>query len=211
MEELINSMSNLIYHIARKFTNDEDMLAELYNQGVLGVYEAYNNYDKKSNVKFSTYSYMYIYGKIYSYYNENNLVATNKDVIKLYKIIIKTRDFLSQELKKEPTIKDISQYLNVDETTINNVINLYQTPVSIDYEQDEYGINLLSDNNSSKILEIRDLLSVLDETEREVIIYKYFNGFSQSEIAKILNTSQSSISREEKKGIEKMRVRSKTV
>ena len=66
MDELINSMSNLIYHIAREFTTENDLINELYNQGVLGVYDAYNNYDKSSNTKFSSYAYMYIYGKMYN-------------------------------------------------------------------------------------------------------------------------------------------------
>ena len=65
MEDLISSMSNMIYHIARQFTNNDDLIKELYNQGVLGLYDAYNNYNKNSDTKFSSYAYMYIYGKIF--------------------------------------------------------------------------------------------------------------------------------------------------
>lgn len=209
MENIINELSGLIYSIAREFTTDSDLINELFNQGVLGVYEAYNNYDKNSNTKFSSYAYMYIYGKMYSFINANRNIKLNKDVIKLYKLIVKAKDYLLQTNFKEPTNKEIAQYLNIDESTIDITLAMVKETLSLDYEYDEDNLSsFIKDENFTFSDDLNDLLSVLDSEQKKVIMYKYFSGYSQSEIAQLMNMSQSGVSRCEKKSIEKMRVRS---
>lgn len=210
MDELINSMSNLIYHIAREFTTENDLINELYNQGVLGVYDAYNNYDKSSNTKFSSYAYMYIYGKMYNYLNENRTIRINKDVVKLYKLILKTKEYLSQLYAKEPSISEIAQYLNMNEDVISLTINMVKDTLSLDYEYENADFSsFIKNDDAIDNVEINDLLDSLTTEQRKVIYYKYFSGYSQSEIAKIMNMSQSGVSRCEKTSIEKMRSRLK--
>lgn len=210
MDELINSMSNLIYHIAREFTTENDLINELYNQGVLGVYDAYNNYDKSSNTKFSSYAYMYIYGKMYNYLNENRTIRINKDVVKLYKLISKTKEYLSQLYAKEPSISEIAQYLNMNEDVISLTINMVKDTLSLDYEYENADFSsFIKNDDAIDNVEINDLLDSLTTEQRKVIYYKYFSGYSQSEIAKIMNMSQSGVSRCEKTSIEKMRSRLK--
>lgn len=211
MEEIINEMSNLIYKIAHDFTNDSDLVDELYNQGIIGLYDAYNNYDAKSGTKFSTYAYMYIYGKMYAYLNSNYLIKVNKDTVKTYKLIIKTKEFLEQENKKEPSTKDIAEYLNIDEFIITQTINVMTSPLSLDYEYSDeqtFMSSIKTDDNVRSIY-INELLESLNEDERKIILYKYFSGYTQSEIANIMNMSQAGVSRTEKRSIDKMRTRSK--
>lgn len=209
MEDLISSMSNLIYHIAKKFTNDTDLINELYNQGVIGVYDAYTNYDKKSNTKFSSYAYMYIYGKMYSYMNENRNIKLNKEVLKTYKLILKSKDYLCQINYRDVSYKEVADYLNMDDAYVNLIINIANETLSLDYEYDEssFGDYISYDDLNIKS-EIKDMLDELSAEERKVIYYKYFSGYSQSEIAKLMNMSQSGVSRCEKSSIEKLRVRS---
>lgn len=47
-------------------------------------------------------------------------------------------------------------------------------------------------------------VKVLDEKEKEVIILRYYKEMTQTQIAKILKTSQVQISRIEKKALKKM-------
>lgn len=212
MEEIISSMSNLIYHIARELTSNPDLINELYNQGILGIYDAYNHYNENSNTKFSSYAYMYIYGKMYSYINyTKSSVKLTKDNIKLYKLILKAKDYLSQLNGKEPSIKEISLYLKIDESLISNILNMNLKPLSLDFEYDDNSSlsSLIKSDDFINSIEIKDLLDSLDDNQRKVIVYKYYSGYSQSEIANIMNMSQSSVSRCEKESIELMRVRSR--
>ena len=205
----VDDLSGLIYSIAATFTNDKTLLNDLYQQGMIGALNACKNYKNECGTKFSTYARMYIYGEIYKYINCNKVVMINKDVVKLYCLILKTSDLLTQDLKKEPSIKDIAKYLNMDEYTISSTIDLMRNPLSMEYEYEENNTlenkfgTIESDNN----IVVNELLNELNPEEKELIIHRYFEGYSQNETAKLMNMSQAGVSRSEARSLEKMKVR----
>ena len=208
MQEEILELSDLIYSIARKFTSDENLISDLYQEAVIGIINAKKNYDETSSAKFSSYARMYIYGEIYKYFNENNSVKRNKDIIKMYKLIEKTRELLSQELKKEPSTNEIAKYLKIDEYIIVNTLNMMKSTLSLDYQYDDDTLgDYIGVKDVFTNIEIRELLASLNNEERELIYHRYIEGYSQSETARIMNMSQSTVSRCEKESISKMRVR----
>jgi len=211
MDDIIKSLNNLVYSIARKFTSDNVMLEDLYQQGVIGIISAFNNFDESLNIKFSTYARMYIYGEIYNYYNCNKNIRLNKNIIKTYLLINKTKEKLYQVINKEPSLKDISLYLNISEEEINYILNVVSDPLSLEYEYDSENMyNFIHEDNVDNLY-IDEMLSELNDDQRKVIMYKYFNGYNQIEIAKIMNISQAKVSREERNGIKKIRTRYKEV
>ena len=54
-------------------------------------------------------------------------------------------------------------------------------------------------------LTLKDLLSKLEKRERTIIVMRYFQDKTQSEIAKLLDISQVQVSRIEKRILKKMR------
>ena len=81
-----------------------------------------------------------------------------------------------------------------------------QTTLSINYEYDERSMeDLISYKDSYESIEINDLIKDLTYEEKKVFMYKYIEGYNQSEIAKMMHTSQSSVSRFENSGIKKVR------
>lgn len=207
METNIKSVENLIYKIAYTFTSDKDLIEDLFQQGVIGYLKAEKNYNSNSNAKLTTYAKSYIFGEMYSYINGiHKGEKINKDYLKMYQLIKKTKDYLYQVMSKEPTVKDIASYLNIEETYISDLLCYMSSNLSIDYvysNEDEYQNYFGTYDNYN--LEIDEYLSYLNDDERKVIVYKYINGYSQSEIAKLLNTSQSSVSRSEVRGLERIR------
>ena len=209
MNEDINDLSGLIYSIASTFTQDKTLIKDLYQQGVIGALNACKNYRSECNAKFSTYARMYIYGEIYRYINCNKTVMINKDIAREYFNILKAYDILTQELNKEPSIKEISEYLNIDEFIINNIIELMRNPLSINYEyEDDNNLENYIKFNDNNNMELNELLDSLSEEERELIIHRYYEGYSQKETAELMNMSQAGVSRCEAKSLEKMRIRS---
>ena len=63
MEDIILKYEKLIWSIVNKYKSyfDKD---DLFQVGVIGLINAYKNYDKKQNTKFSSYAYFYIFGEI---------------------------------------------------------------------------------------------------------------------------------------------------
>lgn len=208
MEEIIKSLDGLIYNIALKFTNDKDFLQDLYQAGVIGAMKAYNNYNDNKEVKFSTFAYKYIYGEMYILSNCNSAIKLNKENVKLYKLIIKTRQLLEQKFNREINLDEISAYLNIPLNKIFEVYNAHINTLSLDYDYEECnGYNFIKSNDNYNEVEINDLLECLSEDERKIINYHYFDGYTQSEIANMMNISQVKVSRTESNGLNKIRTR----
>ena len=56
----------------------------------------------------------------------------------------------------------------------------------------------------SSIIDIKDSINTLDEREKQIINYRYFKDYTQSETAKLMGMSQVTVSRYEKKSLNKM-------
>ena len=98
--ELILSHMGLIKKIANKFYNSSK--EDLIQVGVIGLLKAYQNF-KDGNAKFSTYAYPYIFGEMYQLVNSNRYIKVSRDMLKLYKVIEKTRYELAQRLNYVPS------------------------------------------------------------------------------------------------------------
>ena len=70
--EIIESNSWLIYKIARSYSEYYN-IEDLFQVGSIGLLKAYKNYDKNSNVKFSTFAYKYVFGEIISYIKKDSV------------------------------------------------------------------------------------------------------------------------------------------
>lgn len=198
MEELLISCEGLIKTIAKNFYNVEQ--EDLIQAGRIGLINAYKNYDKKSNTKFSTYAYSYIYGEMYNLSIKSNFLKINKDNLKLVRLINKTYNYLSQSLNKIPTLQDISNYLNIDINLISNVYNSTLTTLDIDDNDKTY----TSSDNDLRI-DLNNSINTLNKDEQNIIRFRYYNNMTQSEVAQIMNKSQVSISRQEKKTLKKLK------
>ena len=57
----------------------------------------------------------------------------------------------------------------------------------------------------SNRLVLDEAFEKLDETERKILSYRYYNGLTQSRTAQLLNMSQVQVSRAEKRSLLKLR------
>ena len=196
-EVLIKSISNKFYGIDKE---------DLIQAGKVGLINAYNHYDKNSNTKFSTYAYTYIYGEMYSLLLNNKMIKTNKDTLKLVKLIDKTKNFLEQKYSKEVSLNEIANYLNMDISILENAIITTNKILSLDKEDNDYLYNIYKyeDNNDIKI-DIINSINDLEKEEQDIIKCRYFNDLTQSETAKVLGLSQVKVSRYEQKSLKKLK------
>ena len=125
---------------------------------------------------------------------------------------------LSQKYQKTPTIDEIADYLDSTPEEVMEAMEASKvyTPQSLDvtYESgDESEVNLsdligVEEAYFDKIESndfFKKAMENLDEVERTILIDRYFNKRTQVVIAKKLNISQMTVSRIEKKVLEKMR------
>lgn len=210
MEEItqvITKNENLIYSIASRFSKYKDK-EDLFQVGCIGMIEAYKNYDEKQKTKFTTYAYPYIFGQIYKYVNEDNLVKLNRNLTALKSKIEKAITYLEQKLMHKPTIKEISKYLEIDEETINQILN-YKDPYSLDEtykdELSMYDILPGKEIDYNTLIALKAEIEKLAEPERTIMISRYYEDQTQTEIANALGTTQVDVSRREAKVLKKLR------
>ena len=208
MEQLLE-YENLVYSIINKYSGfDKD---DLYQVGIMGLVQAYKNYKSNFNVKFSSYAYYYILGEVTKYIRENKSIRVSKDILKLKSLIDKTKSLMMQRLGREPTISEVSLYLEIDEEKVSDVLCSVCDVKSLDYVYDEDGNEMYAslgvyDNNMDlDFINLRDVVDGLSDDEKELIISRYFEDMTQCEVSDKLGISQVQVSRKENKILEKLK------
>ena len=207
LEEIIKSSVGLIWKIAKNFYGVDRN--DLYQAGVLGVIKAYQNYKDDGVTKFSTYAYNYIFGEMYILAN-NKTIKLNKDITKLLKMIDMGKVRLSQELMREPSNRELAQYLEMDLKSLEQVEMYRSEFISMDEECDEkralHEVIASSENISEddRII-LNDSINTLDSLEKDIIKSRYYDDLTQSETARKLGITQVMVSRYEKRSLNKMR------
>ena len=209
--KLIKDNKKLICSIINKYTNYYEF-DDLYQVSVIGIIKAAKNYNESYNVKFTTYAYKYILSEIINFINNSKLIKVSREYQKIYKKILETRNLLTQKLMKEPTIKEISLFLEIDENIINDVLQSKENIKSLDefLEYDDKKLTLLdtittNNEDQSNYIILKEVLNTLPKEEQELINYRYFQDKTQNEIAQIFGTNQVKISRNEQKILKKLK------
>ncbi|MBQ3020951.1 MAG: sigma-70 family RNA polymerase sigma factor [Bacilli bacterium] len=210
LDEVINDpgLKKIIYFIAKKFYNVENI--DLYQAGYIGAIKALKNYNINSGVEFNTFAYKYIFGEMYDLAKNNRNIKLNKNYLKIYKRIENAKVLLTQKFNKTPSLDEISRFLELDISLVNDVVITCSNIISLDdnielnSETNLYNFIGHKEDYDTKIL-IKDSLEKLSEEERKVIDYRYFKDYTQEEVARILGINQVKVSRLETKSKKKIK------
>jgi RNA polymerase sporulation-specific sigma factor len=212
LNEVIKNNEKMIYALARNFknyTNKDD----LYQVGCIGLIKAYYKFDSSYNVKFSTYAYPYIFGEMKKYVREDRELKISRDITKFNLRIEKASILLTQKLKRVPSIKEISDYLELDEKYIVDAFRSRNSVMSLDEPVNTDGkeispYDLIADEKSHDIdalIDLRNELAKLSDIDREIINERYHKDYTQSKVASNLGMSQVQVSRLESKILKRLK------
>ncbi len=202
----------LIKSIVRRYQNKQIEYEDLLELGTLGLIKAMNNYDISYGVRFSTYAVPMIAGEIKRFIRDNGAIKVSRSLKTQNK---QANDFIEkyrQEHQVDPTIKQIADFLKVEETEVVFILDSSKYPVSIYAETEEDGLTLAdklaSKENQDDYIEkvvLKEIINKFDERDKKIIYLRYYRDKTQSEIARILGVSQVQVSRLEAKIIERIR------
>lgn len=212
MEELILENRNLIYSITKyfeKYLNKED----LFQAGCIGMILAYKNYDANMNVKFTTYAYPYILGEMKKLVREDKSVKISRNIQSLSLKIEKANILLTQKLMRDPTIVELSDFLEIPISMIEDALNSTRPIYSIDEPLNNDGkeitlqdtIGKIDNMNMDDLLLLKEELTKLNPFEKKLISKRYMNDMTQQQTAKELGISQVQVSRGEQKILTKLK------
>jgi len=207
--DIIVENENLIYKLCSYFPYYQDK-EDLYQAGCKGMIEAYKNFDASKGVKFTSYAYSYILGEMKKVVREDKSIKISRDINVLSNKIEQAKSLLSQTLMHEPTVQELSDYLEIPEYYIVEALNSKVSLKRIDSNVGDTNM-MLHEIISSPNADIDDLiflkteLESLGEPERSIMISRYYEDMTQTEIANRLGLSQVDVSRREKKVLTKLR------
>lgn len=203
----------LVNKIASKYSNYSNF-EDLKQVGMIGLIKAIDKYEVNSNTKFSTYAYLWIKGEILEYLRCDKNIKFSKEILALSKEITIAQEILRNRLNKEPSIKELSFYLEKDEQLIEEALLSREIVLSCDYsineDSESKNVNLYDcmpyyeKKYEADYLDLYNAIDLLSDEEKEIINMRYFEDMTQSEVSKKLGTHQVNISRKEEKILTKL-------
>ncbi|NLC03870.1 MAG: SigB/SigF/SigG family RNA polymerase sigma factor [Tissierellia bacterium] len=206
--------------LSKRYANRGIEYDDIYQVASIGLIYAIDRYDIDKGFEFSSFATPTIIGEIKKYFRDRGwTIRVPRRIQELSKKINDSKIHLAQELQRSPTIADIAEYLKTTEEEILEAMEASKvyTPQSLDItydsNNDDKDINLADiigeediyfskiDNNDF----IMKIIEKLSNIEKEILIDRYINKKTQVVIANNLDISQMTVSRIEKKILEKLR------
>lgn len=218
--ELINRHLYIAEILSKKFLNKGIDYEDIFQVASLGLIYAIERFDISRGFEFSSFATPTIIGEIKKYFRDKGWsIRVPRRIQELSKRINVTKNTLQQTLQRTPTVKDIADYLNCTEEEIIEAMEASQvyTPRSLDLTYDNDGedkdiqlLDLIGEfDKSFDDIENKDFLNKamekLNEVEKKVLKDRFFKNKTQMQVAEELKVSQMTVSRMEKRIIEKFR------
>lgn len=210
-EEFIQQNLGLVHACAGRFRSRGIEYDDLYAAGCVGLIKAYDGFDWGRGVCFSTYAVPVILGEIKKLFRDGGTVKVSRSVKELGIKASAVREKLLKEMGSEPTVSQIAQRLNASAEQVAMALKAGLPAISLTPADENDGNRELDIPIDSPEEELTDRISLqevmqrLSPEEQKLIRLRYFCGRTQSETARMLNTTQVQISRRERKLLGMMR------
>lgn len=206
--------------LAKKYTGRGIDFDDIFQVASMGLIYAVERFDVSKGFEFSSFATPTIIGEIKKYFRDKGwTIRVPRRVQELSKKINNAKVSLAQEYQKTPTISEIAEYLGISSEEVLEVMEASKvySPQSLDltYEGsgDDREVNLAdligSDEAYFNKIELNDFLyramEKFNDVEKTILIDRYYHRKTQVSIAEKLGISQMTVSRIEKKVLEKMR------
>lgn len=215
-EQLVEENMGLVWSIVKRFSGRGTDIEDLFQIGAMGLIKAIDKFDTSFEVKFSTYAVPMIAGEIKRFLRDDGMVKVSRTLKEnCWKIHRETEGFRQQK-GREPTIEELSELTGLLPEEIAMAIesaaeveSIYKTIP----QKDGSEVCLLDRMESqgsgmqqllNKVV-LEQLLEELPQEERRLIVMRYLQEKTQSEVAKVMGVSQVQISRLEKRILRQLR------
>lgn len=217
-EILVRENTGLVWSIARRYMGRGTDSEDLFQIGIMGLIKAIDKFDLSYQVKFSTYAVPMIAGEIRRFLRDDGIVKVSRTLKENSWKIRRESDLFRQRKGREPTVNELQECTGMTPEEIVQAMDFSVEVDSIDRtvrQSDGSEISLLDrlqveNTRTEELLNrvmLEQLLAELPEKERRLIIMRYLQDRSQTEVARIMGVSQVQVSRLEKKILKQMRER----
>lgn len=215
-QTFINSNLRLVLSIIQKFSNRGEQVDDLFQVGCIGLIKAIDNFDLSQDVQFSTYAVPMIIGEIRRYLRDNNAIRVSRSLRDIAYKAVSAREKFATENSREPSVTELAKLIDVSREDLVIALEAIQETVSM-YEPifQEGGDTLCikdqikdEDNTElswSQTITIKEAIKKLTEREQLIINLRFFDGYTQVEVADEIGISQAQVSRLEKNALKHLK------
>jgi RNA polymerase sporulation-specific sigma factor len=214
---LVKSNLGLVKSVLRGFSNRGYDIEDLFQIGCIGLIKAIQKFDVNYDVKFSTYAVPMIVGEIKRFLRDDGIIKVSRSLKQTAAKVKYAKEKLTKSTGREPTIQEISDEIKVDKEEIVVALDSNYQPeylYDVVYQSDGSPVFLIDkvgdDTNESEAdildkIALKEILNRLKPRDRQIIILRYFQDKTQTEVAEILGISQVQVSRIEKRILNEMK------
>lgn len=214
-DKYIKGNLRLVLSIIKRFSNHNENPDDLFQIGCIGLIKSIDNFDPNVGVKFSTYAVPMIIGEIRRFLRDNSAYRIPRSLRDTAYKAIHSRELLSRETLREPTIDEVSEDCGIPKQDILYALDAIQTPLSLFdpvysdggdtlYVMDQISDKKNKEENWVKNLALEAALNTLDDRDEQIIKLRFFEGKTQIEVAEEIHISQAQVSRLEKNALKSM-------
>lgn len=216
-DRIVQRCLPLADHIARRFDGRGEARDDLVQVARLGLVNAVIRYDVDTGSDFVSFAVPTIMGEVRRYFRDNSWsVKVPRRLKELHLRLGAATSELSQRLGRAPTASELAAELemNRDEVIEGLVAGSSYTTLSIDsggggedapaIADTLGGVDVSLDQIENREA-LRPLLAALPERDRTVLMLRFFEGLTQTQIAERVGVSQMHVSRLLAKSLARLR------
>lgn len=219
-EAIIARHEALVRSLAHKFARPGVPVEDLIQSAWIALIGALDRFDPAHETKFSTYAVHCMVGEIKRYFRDRTWsIKVPRYLQEIAANLNRMEDELYRKLQREPTLTEMAESFKISEEDLAQAMEMYrayQTQGLEERREMEDGNDSLAlgemvgrtDMDMEAVVDFAPLhsaMALLDERKQTILRRRYFEGYSQQEVATELGLSQMHISRLERSALQQLR------
>jgi RNA polymerase primary sigma factor len=223
-QKLIESNLRLVVSMSKKYVGQGLPLLDIIQEGNLGLIKSIDKFEYHRGYKFSTFATWWIYQAIIrGLGNHSRTIRIPVHTAGSVKRVFNTKQYMTGDLGREPTISELSQELNISELQLKDLTSMGRSLLSLDQntgvDNDNRLIDIIQDHSTISPEDatnielmkedIQTILATLSSRERTIINLRFGldDGRSRTleEVGQELRITRERVRQIEKKAIKRLR------
>ena len=221
-DRLVEAHLGLAEYLARRFDRRGEPLDDLVQVASLALIKAVERFDPERGLEFSTFAVPTIVGELKRHFRDKSwAVRVSRRLQELHLRLGTAVSDLTHELGRSPTIPEIAGRLGVTPEDVVEAMEAGRayrsssldaplagdesegtTPLSARIGDADLNLKMVDERS-----QLASLLKDLPERERTILLLRFFDGLTQSQIADRIGISQMHVSRLLSRTLEQLRER----